>query len=103
MVFANLPSSVQSCSRAHTAVCLFCFFMPYSDGRRALMGGNWKLNPTSVKGAESLAADLASSLRPFPTVDSVIFPPFPLLPAVQAKLKDSGIKVSLHSPSTWRR
>ena len=32
-----------------------------SDGRKPLMGGNWKLNPRTVKAATDLATDVIST------------------------------------------
>eukprot|EP00981_Chlorochromonas_danica_P008286 scaffold2089_cov189-Ochromonas_danica.AAC.5 len=64
-----------------------------SDGRRALIGGNWKLNPTTVKAAETLVKDLTHLVKDIHTVDTAIFPPFPLLPTVKAQLGGSNIKL----------
>ncbi|RYY72798.1 hypothetical protein EON63_20415 [archaeon] len=65
-----------------------------SDGRRALMGGNWKLNPATLGGALALAEDLATQLKGTGgLVDTVVFPPFPLLPSVHANLAGSGISL----------
>lgn len=56
-----------------------------AGGRRPLIAGNWKLNPSTLKSAETLASDL-SRLISTETVDVAVFPPFPLLTAVRAKL-----------------
>jgi len=64
-----------------------------SDGRRPLMGGNWKLNPTTLETATKLAKDLVSLTESIATVDTVIFPPFPLLSSVHDHIKSSGIKL----------
>ncbi len=57
------------------------------------MGGNWKLNPTTVSGAEDLANGLAKSIGTVATVDSIIFPPFPLIPTVRTQIAQSKIAV----------
>lgn len=65
-----------------------------SDGRRALIGGNWKLNPTSIEAATKLAADLVALTKDSAKdVDVVIFPPYPLLPLVHPHLKNSNVKL----------
>lgn len=64
-----------------------------SGGRRALMGGNWKLNPTTITDATNLASELVRLSSDARDVDVVVFPPFPLLPFVREKLKDSSIKL----------
>eukprot|EP01031_Cornospumella_fuschlensis_P033465 gene33465-40488_t len=64
------------------------------DGRRALIGGNWKLNPTTVAQAESLASALAHQLKGLESsIDTVVFPPFPLLPTVRQQLQNSGVRI----------
>ena len=65
----------------------------FSDGRRPLMGGNWKLNPTTVDAAIKLTKDLVSATSDISTVDTAIFPPFPLLPLVQQHLQGSRIQL----------
>ena len=57
-----------------------------SMGRRPLMGGNWKLNPKSVAGATSLAADLAKLIAGVKDVDVCVFPAHPHLAPVQVPL-----------------
>lgn len=64
-----------------------------ADGRKALMGGNWKMNPTTVKTAEELASGLASTIGSVSTVDAILFPPFPLLPTVHKQLANTHIKL----------
>ena len=59
------------------------------------MGGNWKLNPTTITDATNLASELVRLSSDARDVDVVVFPPFPLLPFVREKLKDSSIKVIL--------
>lgn len=57
------------------------------------MGGNWKLNPTTIDGAKKLATELVGLNTDVKDVDVVIFPPFPLLPLIQPALKGTNIKV----------
>eukprot|EP01033_Poteriospumella_lacustris_P012143 gene12143-8686_t len=57
------------------------------------MGGNWKLNPTTVDAAIKLTKDLVSATSDISTVDTAIFPPFPLLPLVQQHLQGSRIQL----------
>ena len=55
-------------------------------GRRPLMGGNWKLNPKTVAGATSLAADLAKLVADVKDVDVCVFPAHPHLAPVQVSV-----------------
>lgn len=55
------------------------------------MGGNWKLNPTTIEAAVKLTKELVSATSDITTVDTAIFPPFPLLPLVQPHLHGSRI------------
>lgn len=69
------------------------------------MGGNWKLNPTTVAAATSLVTELSGLVKDITTVDTVIFPPFPLINIVKSKLEGSRIRV--RNPDTtlslwWR-
>jgi len=64
-----------------------------SEGRKPLMGGNWKLNPTTISAATSLASNLASLVKDIDSVDTIIFPPFPLLGPVHAKISGSNVKL----------
>lgn len=64
-----------------------------SMGRRPLMGGNWKLNPKTVAGAQSLAADLAKLIAGVKDVDVCVFPAHPHLAPVQDKIKGSNISL----------
>lgn len=61
------------------------------------MGGNWKLNPTTVKSAETLASEVSRAVKDIHSVGTVVFPPFPLLPIVKAKLHGSNVMVCLNS------
>lgn len=58
-----------------------------------MMGGNWKLNPTTISASTSLVTDLSKLIADINSVDTVIFPPFPLLPIIQPKLKGTNIKL----------
>lgn len=84
----SLLLSFNLCISSCLILFLFC-----SDGRRPLMGGNWKLNPTTLEAATKLAKDLASITKDIHSVDTVIFPPFPLIPTVHHTMQDSRISV----------
>lgn len=60
------------------------------------MGGNWKLNPTTLASSEALVAGLVSGINDASNVDTVIFPPFPLMQTVKSKLHGSKIAVSFN-------
>lgn len=64
-----------------------------ADGRVPLMGGNWKLNPTTVKDSTSLAADLAKLVADVTDVDVAVFPPQPFLVPVYDQIKGSNVKL----------
>lgn len=66
-----------------------------SDGRRPLMGGNWKLNPTTLEAATKLTKDLASLTKDITTVDTIIFPPFPLLAPVHTQVSTAHSKIQV--------
>ncbi len=57
------------------------------------MGGNWKLNPTTVEAANNLATGVANLVKDIDTVDAVVFPPFPLLGLVKSKIAGTNVKV----------
>lgn len=57
------------------------------------MGGNWKLNPTTLDAAVKLTKDLVSATSDITSVDTVIFPPFPLLSLVQQHLQGSRVQL----------
>jgi len=66
--------------------------------RRPVIAGNWKLNPATVKEAESLLKLLATNARAFGSSgkdlpEIVVFPPFPYLATALTLLEGSGIKV----------
>jgi len=64
-----------------------------ADGRRALMGGNWKLNPTTISDATDLITGLVEKTKGITTVDTVVFPPMPFIYPVGEKLAGSNIKL----------
>jgi len=66
---------------------------PSSAGRRdRVVGGNWKMN-LSADDAVRLGADLRARLGSQRGVRLVVFPPYPFLVPVLAKLRDSAIEV----------
>jgi triosephosphate isomerase len=77
----SLSSSRQTFSR-----------MTMSD-RKPLMGGNWKLNPTTVSDSVALAAGLAKLCSDVKDVDILIFPPTTVLFPVKEALKGTNIMV----------
>eukprot|EP00607_Mallomonas_marina_P002408 CAMPEP_0182428984 /NCGR_PEP_ID=MMETSP1167-20130531/25288_1 /TAXON_ID=2988 /ORGANISM="Mallomonas Sp, Strain CCMP3275" /LENGTH=289 /DNA_ID=CAMNT_0024612259 /DNA_START=28 /DNA_END=897 /DNA_ORIENTATION=+ len=64
-----------------------------SDGRRALMGGNWKMNPLTLDKATSLASEVAKLTKDFGDVDVAIFPPSCFLTPVNAEIKSSSVNL----------
>jgi triosephosphate isomerase len=58
--------------------------------RTPLVAGNWKMNLDRA-GAEALAAGVAAQVGRIAGVTVAVFPPFPYLAAVAAKLKDSSV------------
>jgi triosephosphate isomerase len=60
-----------------------------SEGRVALMGGNWKLNPKGLGDATSLASEVAKLTEGSTNVNVCVFPPHPFLVPVQDKLEGS--------------
>jgi triosephosphate isomerase (TIM) len=60
--------------------------------RKPIVAGNWKMNNTV---AESLALvdGMLPRLQSFSIVERVVCPPFTSLPAISARLKDTGIHV----------
>lgn len=59
------------------------------------MGGNWKLNPTTLEAATKLTKDLASLTKDITTVDTIIFPPFPLLAPVHTQVSTAHSKIQV--------
>lgn len=70
--------------------------LAYSDGRIPLMGGNWKLNPTTQAEAKKLAAELAILTKDTKGVDIVVFPPSPFLVPVFSEIEHSNVKVVVY-------
>jgi len=64
-----------------------------SGGRRPLMGGNWKLNPKTLKDATKLASEMVTLTKDLTDVDVCLFPPHPFLAPVQSELENSNIKL----------
>lgn len=66
-----------------------------SDGRKPFMGGNWKLNPTTVNSAIVLAEEVAKLTAGVAgvSVDVVVYPPHPFLYPVNSKIGSSGVKL----------
>ena len=64
-----------------------------SEGRRALIGGNWKLNPKSSVAAASLATEVAKLTKGNAGVDIVIFPPHPYLVPVHTKIEATNVQL----------
>jgi triosephosphate isomerase len=61
--------------------------------RRPLMGGNWKLNPTSRSEATNLVTELGKKIVGISGVDVVVFPPHPFLTTVYDKIEATQIKL----------
>ena len=57
------------------------------------VAGNWKMNPTSVADAETLALDLAGAIGGIDGVTRVVCPPFVALPAVAGALAGSNVGI----------
>ena len=64
-----------------------------SMGRKPLMGGNWKLNPTTVAGAVNLATEVAKLTVGVTDVDIAVFPPHPFLVPVYSKIEATNVKL----------
>ena len=70
--------------------------------RRALIAGNWKLNPSTAQDADALLALLASNVRTMATPpEIVIFPPMPFLQKALEAVDGTGIAVGART-SRWR-
>ena len=73
--------------------------------RRALIAGNWKLNPSSIQEADGLAKGVASLLGDETCASSsaadctevVVFPPFPFISSVVDDLAGLGVGVGAQS------
>jgi triosephosphate isomerase len=57
------------------------------------MGGNWKLNPTTIEASLALSKGLAELTKDVTDVDVLIFPPTTVLYPVQLSLANSAVKV----------
>jgi len=64
-----------------------------ANGRKPLMGGNWKLNPKSVQESINLATEVAKLTKGVSDVDVVLFPPHPFLVPVFTKIEASNVKL----------
>lgn len=58
-----------------------------------MMGGNWKLNPTKVDAALTLATETAKLTKGVTDVDIVIFPPHPFLFPVYSKIEATNVQL----------
>ena len=68
--------------------------------RRALIAGNWKLNPSTAQDADALLALLASNVRTMATPpELVIFPPMPYLQKALDAVDGTGIAVGAQDVS----
>lgn len=64
-----------------------------ADGRRPLMGGNWKLNPRNGAAAAALATEVAKLTKGNLGVDVVVFPPHPYLVPVHTKIEATNVQL----------
>jgi triosephosphate isomerase len=64
-----------------------------SDGRRAFMGGNWKLNPPNVEKSVALAQEVVRLTKDNADVDIAVFPPLPFLYPVNEVIKSTNVKL----------
>lgn len=64
---------------------------------KKLIVGNWKMNPQSVKDAESLVKNISKMTSGLKNVDVVICPPFPFLSSAK---KVKSTKISLGAQNT---
>ena len=81
-------------------LCLVCVQIALSfnlnmvaDGRRPLMGGNWKLNPKTTLEATNLATEIAKLTKGVTDVDICIFPPHPFLVPVYTKIEATNVQL----------
>jgi triosephosphate isomerase len=65
-----------------------------------LIVGNWKLNPSSLKAAEKLAASIARGLKNNPEPYVAVAPPFVHLTGVAKKINRSSVQLSAQDVST---
>merc|ERR1719231_687635 len=85
---AFVPRGMHALPRAQTRVAAGA---PEVSMRMPLMAGNWKMNPTTLDEAKSLATEVAK----FDTsvANCAVCVPFPFLPAVAEILAGSGVSV----------
>lgn len=88
-------SSIGLCVLIKTHIITNSFYC--SEGRTPIVSGNWKLNPSTLAGATTLAADVAKLTKDTNGVETVVFPPFPFLVSVAATIAGSNIKVRAHN------
>lgn len=67
--------------------------MMVADGRVPVMGGNWKLNPTTVAESTALASGLADLTKDSTGVEIIVFPPAPFMGPVVDKIKGSNVQL----------
>jgi len=58
--------------------------------RKPIVGGNWKMH-LSLAEAQDLASEVRNRLAAYPAAQTVVFPPFPYLAAVAARLDGTSI------------
>ena len=61
-------------------------------GRKPIVAGNWKMNNTIAEGL-ALVDAMLPRLQSFSPVERVVCPPFTCLPAISARLRETGIFV----------
>jgi len=64
--------------------------------RTSVIGGNWKMNPTSLADAKELATVVAAETADMPG-EAIIFPPFPFIGAVSEIIKDTKLHLGAQS------
>jgi len=67
------------------------------SARTSVIGGNWKMNPTTLEEATALAAEVVASVAGGAPGESIIFPPFPFLGAVADITRGSGVALGAQS------
>jgi len=63
------------------------------EGRKPLMAGNWKLNPSTVAKSVGLVSDLAELTKNIDGIEIAVFPPTCFLVPVYDKIKSTNIKM----------
>jgi len=64
-----------------------------ADGRRPFIAGNWKMNPTSLEEAKTLAAKVAELTKENTEVEMAVFAPHPFIYPVAKELEGSNVVV----------